>query len=327
VVHLRSLRPEFVRDAFPRYRITHMALVPMILRNLETGLRRRFDELPPLRRAALEAARGTYRLLARGRPRPALARRLLRPVHDAFGGKLEALFVGGAYTDPDTIRFFHGLGIAVANGYGLTEAGTALTLDDLSPPRPDTVGVPLPGVELEIDAPGPDGVGEVLAKSATVMKGYLDEPALTAETIEDGWLRTGDLGRMVDGALQIVGRKKNMIVTAGGKNVYPEDVEVAYEGLPVKELCLFAAGYVWPGPGAGERLVLAVRRDAESPPEARILEEVAARNRALPEYQRATGVLFVDGDFPRTASMKVKRAELARHLGDHTGPDEVRDLP
>jgi long-chain acyl-CoA synthetase len=313
VVHLRTLRPEFVREAFTRYRITHMALVPMILKNLETGLRARLAELPPARRAVFGGMRRLNGVLSGGRPRPALARRLLRPVHDAFGGRLEALFVGGAYTDPETLRFFHRLGIAVANGYGLTEAGTAITLDRLDPPR--------------IDSAGPDGIGEVAVRSPMVMKGYLDDPELTGETIRDGWLFTGDLGRLVDGgALQLVGRKKNMIVTEGGKNVYPEDVEIAYEGLPVKELCLFAAHYLWPGQARDERLVLVARRE-DGVEDAQVLEEVAARNRRLPEYKRAGGVLFRDADFPRTASMKVRRPLLARDLSEHTASHQMCDLP
>ena len=89
---------------------------------------------------------------------------------------------------------------------------------------------PLPGTELRIVDPDAHGVGEVTVRGGTVMAGYLDDPALTAETIVDGWLRTGDLGRVdSDGNLRLLGRKKNMIVTEGGKNVYPEDVEAAFE--------------------------------------------------------------------------------------------------
>src|SRR5438477_12834788 len=122
------------------------------------------------------------------------------------------------------------LGIPVANGYGLTEAGTALTLNDFKPFRPDTVGKPLPGVELRILKPDSEGIGEVAVHSKTVMSHYLDDPELTAETIVNGWLRTGALGRFDgSGPLQLFGRKKNMIVTAGGKNIYPEDIENAFD--------------------------------------------------------------------------------------------------
>ena len=150
VVHLRTLRPEFVRDAFVRYRITYVALVPMILKNLEKGLRAKFDELPKWKRALLDTMIATNRLLTRRRPNVRLSRMLLRNVHRGFGGELLALITGGAFIEPSTTQFFYDLGLPVVNGYGLTEAGTALTLNDLKPFRADTVGKPLPGVELRI---------------------------------------------------------------------------------------------------------------------------------------------------------------------------------
>lgn len=324
VVHLRTLRPEFVKAAFPKYKITHMALVPMVLGNLENGLRQRIDELPPLRKAAFHVLRRTNGLLSGGKPNPKIARKLLGPIHQGFGGRLEALFVGGAYTNPSTLRFFHDLGIPVANGYGLTEAGTAVTLDRLNPPRPDSVGVPLPGVEIDIADPDPEGVGEIRVKSDTIMAGYLDDPQLTAESFDEGWLRTGDLGRLVDGSLQIMGRRKNMIVTAGGKNVYPEDVEVAYAGLPAKEICIFAAHYLWPEEARDERLVLVLRRDPDRPEsDEELVTQVAERNRRVADYKRVAGVILWDQDFPRTASMKIKRPLLAEQLTAQSSPDAI----
>jgi long-chain acyl-CoA synthetase len=217
VVHLRTLRPEFVRDAFVRYRITYVALVPMILKNLERGLRANFDELPGWKRGLLNAMIATNKLLTRSHPRVKLSRMLLPGVHRAFGGELLALITGGAFMDPSTMQFFYDLGIPVVNGYGLTEAGTALTLNDLKPFRADTVGKPLPGVELRILNPDAEAVGEVAAHSKTIMSHYLDDPELTLATIVDGWLLTGDLGRFDrSGHLQLLGRKKNMIVTEGG---------------------------------------------------------------------------------------------------------------
>ena len=170
-----------------------------------------------------------------------MSRALLGQVHRAFGGELLALITGGAFMEPSTMQFFYDLGIPVVNGYGLTEAGTALTLNDLKPFRGDTVGKPLPGVELRVLSPNEEGVGEIAARSKTVMSRYLDDAELTLETIVDGWLLTGDLGRFdKSGHLQLFGRKKNMIVTEGGKNIYPEDIETVFEGLPVKEYCVLS---------------------------------------------------------------------------------------
>jgi long-chain acyl-CoA synthetase len=316
VVHLRTLRPEFVRDAFPRYKITYMALVPLVLKNLEKGLRDRFAALPAGKRLMLNALIALNRALSWRRPHLRVSRLLLGQVHAAFGGELRALFVGGAFTEPATLQFFYDLGIAVANGYGLTEAGTAITLNDFKPFRPDTVGRPLSGMEVRIVEPAADGIGEVAVRSQTLMSQYLDEPELTAGTLRDGWLYTGDLGRMdSSGHLQLFGRKKNMIVTAGGKNIYPEDIENAFEGLAVKEYCIFAANYIWAERGlGGEQLVIVLRLDGGTEVSDALRADLAARNRRLPDFKRVHGYVLWEQDFPRTASLKIKRHELAEAI-------------
>jgi long-chain acyl-CoA synthetase len=321
VVHLRTLRPEYIREALPRYLISYMAVVPMVLKSLQAALQQRFDALPPLRRRCLGLLIAVHRGLTRRRPRPWLARRLFPQIHAAFGGRLKALFVGGAFSEPQMLHFFNDVGIPVVNGYGLTEAGTALTLGRLRPFRPDTVGKPLPGVDIRIDQPDADGVGEVLARSPALMTGYLDDPELTAATIVGGWLHTGDSGRLdSDGHLQLVGRKRNMIVTPGGKNIYPEDVEGAFSGL-----CVFAADYIWPRRGlAGEQLVAVLHVDSAGervPPD--LLQELSARNNRLLDFKRVSGCVVWNRDFPRTASMKIRRDELARAIGQARSREEA----
>ncbi|MGB6875522.1 MAG: AMP-binding protein [Candidatus Acidiferrales bacterium] len=320
VVHLRTLRPEFIREAFTRYRITYITVVPMILKNLERGLRERFAALPPARRRMLDRLIATNRALTRRRPHLWLSRLLLRSVHQAFGGELRAMFVGGAFTEPATLQFLYDLGIPVGNGYGLTEAGTVITLNDFKPFRADTVGKALPGTEVRIGNAGSDGIGEVAARSKTIMSQYLDDPELTAATIVDGWLMTGDLGKLdASGHLQLFGRKKNMIVTEGGKNVYPEDIENSFESLRVKEFCVFAANYIWPQRTmVGEQLVLVVRVDDASQSTGELRSQIAERNRHLPDFKRISGYLLWTRDFPRTASMKIKREVLAEDIRAET---------
>ena len=154
-------------------------------------------------------------------------------------------------------------------------------------------------------------------RSKTVMRGYLDDPEMTAETIVDGWLMTGDLGRFdADGHLQLFGRKKNMIVTEEGKNIYPEDMENVFEGLPVKEFCVFAANYLWPQRTmVGEQLILAIHLEPGQTLTNELRQEITARNNRLLNYKRIRGIVMVDEDFPRTASMKIKRNALAERLG------------
>jgi long-chain acyl-CoA synthetase len=328
VVHLRTLRPEFVRDAFVRYKITHVSLVPMVLKNLERGLRAKFEALSALKRFVLDYFIALNKSFTRGRPNLKLSRRLLPQVHNGFGGDLVAMFTGGAFVEPSTLEFFYELGIPVANGYGLTEAGTVLTVNDLKPFRADTVGKPLPGVELRILNPDSEGIGEVAAHSKTVMSHYLDDPELTAETIVDGWLLTGDLGRFDGkGHLQLFGRKKNMIVTEGGKNIYPEDIETTFEGTPVKEYCIFAANYLWPEKTLGrEMLVIALRLEEGQEFASALKDEIISRNRRLPDFKRVGGYLIWEKDFPRTASMKIKRAMLAEEIGKSRERTVVSEL-
>jgi long-chain acyl-CoA synthetase len=316
VVHLRTLRPDYIRDAFTRYKITYMSLVPMVLKNLERGLRQRFDELPRACRKVLNGLIGLNRALTRRRPHLRISRTLLPQVHNAFGGALRALFVGGAFTEPGTLQFFYDLGILVGNGYGCTEAGTAITLNDFKPFRADTVGRPLPGMEVKILNPDAEGIGEVAVRSKTVMSHYLDDPEMTAETISQGWLLTGDLGRMdPNGHLQLFGRKKNMIVTEEGKNIYPEDIETVFEGLPVKEYCVFAANYLWPARTmTGEQLLLVVHPEPGKTITDELRADIFERNRRLLNFKRISGTLAWERDFPLTASLKIKRGELAEQI-------------
>src|SRR3984957_19923253 len=316
VVHLRTLRPEFVREAFTKYKITYVSLVPLVLKNLQKGLQARFEALTSGKRRFFDALVGVNKALTKSRPRLGLSRMLLKQVHSAFGGGLRAIIVGGAFTESQTLQFFYDLGIPVANGYGLTEAGTAITVNDLRPFRADTVGKPRPGMSVRIVEPDKDGIGEVQVQSRTVMAGYLNEPELTAETIVDGWLHTGDLGRFDrTGHLQLFGRKKNMIVTEEGKNIYPEDIEAVFEPLPVKEFCVFAANYIWPQRSmVGEQLLLVIHLEQGQTYNDEMKKAVSFLNGRLLNYKRVHGIVVFEDDFPRTASLKIKRNVLAEQL-------------
>ena len=191
VVHQRTLRPEFLRSTMQRYGVTHMALVPLILAAFEESHRRaarrrsrRWAQAP--RRRARRAQRDAHRASDRG---PSLSRRLLKPdPRRPSAGELELLFCGGAFVDRERAELFYRLGIPVVIGYGLTEACTVATVNDLQPFRADSVGRPVDGVEVRIHEPGPDGVGEVWVRGRTVMRGYLDDPELTARDDHRGRL-------------------------------------------------------------------------------------------------------------------------------------------
>src|SRR6202042_3965728 len=159
---------------------------------------------------------------------------------------------------------------------------------DLKPFRADTVGKPLPGMQIRIVNPDADGIGEVSVRCKTGMAGYLNEPEMTSQTIVDGWLLTGDLGRLDStGHLQLFGRKKNMIVTEEGKNIYPEDIENVFEGLPLKEFSVFAANYLWPQRTmVGEQLVIVAHPEGGRAIDEPLRADISERNRRLLNYKR-----------------------------------------
>ena len=328
VVHQRSLRPQFVRATLKEYGITHIALVPTILKNLEKRLRERLDDLPDWQRIVVDNVKRANAMLTAKKPRPEVSRKLLGPIHDELGGRLKLIVAGGTFVDRDMAEFFYDLGIPIAIGYGLTEACTVITVNDLSPFRGDTVGKPVDGVEVEIRDANEDGIGEVWVRGRTVMKGYLDAPELTAESLVDGWLRTGDLGSIdVSGHLKLVGRAKNMIVTEGGKNIYPEDIESAFEDLPdCEEFCVFAANYVWPKQTmVGEQLMIVVRPEGDSATD-ELKAEIAKRNHRLPDFKRLAAYAVLEDEFPKTASQKIKRNVLADQLRTHDRDDVLRPI-
>ena len=322
VAHQRTLRPEYLADTMKRYRVTHTALVPRILKNLREKLEEQLDTRPEWQRTAVHALSQLNDAATMRTPKPWLSRALLKPIHDRFGGRLRMIFAGGAFVDPDLANYFYKLGIPVVIGYGLTETVAVLTLNDLKPFRADTVGAPVPGIEVEVRDRDASGVGEVWVRSRTIMQGYYRAPELTREVLVDGWFRTGDLGHLdASGHLHLVGRAKNMIVTEGGKNIYPEDIESVFDAVPCEELCVFAQRYIWREQelrGEGLCVVVRLKKDGSLD---ETLSAIQSANRRLADFKRVSTYAVLTQEFPRTASMKVKRAELAQHVRDaHQAP-------
>ena len=325
IVHQRSLRPEFIFDSMKRHRISHMALVPLILTAFERAIRERIDSLEPWKRVALDRLMDLNQALTDARPNHGLSRRLLKPIHDAFGGNLKLFFCGGAFVDQERAEFFYRLGIPVVIGYGLTEACTVVTANDLKPFRADSVGGVLSGLEVRIVAPDVHGIGQVQVRGPTLMSGYLNDPEQTAASFDGDWLRTGDLGYLdASYHLHLVGRSKNMIVTAGGKNIYPEDIEQAFAAAPCDEFAVFATNYIWPDRSlVDEQLIVVIRGSQDKQNLQATLDSL---NKRLPDFKRVSGYISWRDDFPRTASMKLKRQVLAEQLRTAVARDEIIGL-
>ncbi|HEY7676246.1 MAG TPA: AMP-binding protein, partial [Candidatus Methylomirabilis sp.] len=309
ITYLPSVNSAQVLAAMRERGITMLLGVPRLYQLVAQGIEDRLAAAGPGARRAARALAGL------GAVSGMRARRALHwHVHRAFGGRVRLLVSGGAPLDPELFDRFRALGFTLCEGYGLTEAAPVVTVNPPARPRRGAVGLPLPNVELRIENPDPDGVGEIVVRGPNVMRGYFGQPDLTAAALRDGWLHTGDLGRRgADGTLYITGRLKDVIVTPAGLTVSPEDVEGLYRDLPgVREACV--VGMPCPG-GAGEEVHLAVV--AEGGPvvdRTEILRAIDARSQAAPSHRRVQRVHFLPGELPKTATLKVKRGEVRRVL-------------
>ena len=240
---------------------------------------------------------------------PVLDRLVRRKVQARFGGRLVAVISGGARLDPAVGRFFDALGVPLLQGYGQTEAGPVVSVNPPGRARNTTVGPPLPGVEVRLAADD----GEILVRGGLVMDGYWNQPDATAAALQDGWLHTGDVGRMdADGYITITDRKKDIIVLSGGENVSPARVEGLLMADPrVAQAVVTGDGQA----GLSALLVPGADGDARS-----VAEAVAAVNKTLSVTERirrhALVPPFTVENGLLTPSQKIKRAAVLRaHAG------------
>lgn len=165
-----------------------------------------------------------------------IRRKMMKPVLDSFAPNLRVLIAGGAPMSKDAIKGFLNLGINLLQGYGLTETSPVLAGENDKYKKLGSVGFPLPGIDIKIDNPNEEKIGEIIAKAPTVMLGYFANEEATSEVLKDGWFYTGDLGYIdKDGFLFVTGRKKDVIVLKNGKNIYPEELEILINKLPYVE--------------------------------------------------------------------------------------------
>lgn len=247
-----------------------------------------------------------------------------RAVHQSFGGKLRLAVSAGASFDADVARNFHRLGFTILQGYGLTETSGAATVTRFEDNKIGSVGTPLNGIEVKIDQPNDEGVGEVLIRGSIVMSGYYKNPEANREAFTaDGWFRSGDLGRMdKQRHLYIAGRRKDVVKLPSGKNVFPEDVEAHYEQSPfVSEVCVLGVKDENSEFKRAEKLCAVVvpnfeylRRQHIANAREWVVWELENLGRELPEYQRVHDFVLRAEPLPRTTTRKLKRFELAGQI-------------
>jgi len=259
-----------------------------------------------------------------------LRRTLFRRLHERFGGAVRILIVGGAAPNPAVAEGLRSLGFTFIQGYGLTETSPIVALNRLRKFRDDAAGVPLPNLEVRIAEPDEEGRGEILVRGPSVMLGYYRNEEATRQVLRDGWFATGDYGSLDrDGFLHVSGRKKNVIVAANGKNVFPEEIEDLVNAIP---LVLESVVHGARGPTGDEEISVVVVPNAEAVYlEAgkegsevtrewiaeRIDREVRALNRRLPLYKQIRQVRIQDREFEKTTTQKIKRYLLRQEETTH----------
>jgi len=319
VTYLPELTGEAISSALKKGRVTAIVGVPALWDLLRRRLFQRFADKSPILEALMKVvAAGNFEL--RSRTGIDLGVLAFLPVHEGFGGRIRYLISGGSALPADVMKAFYGMGFNFFEGYGLTETAPVLTVTSpKEKPIAGSVGRPLPGVEVKIaDPDAATGIGEVIARGRNVMAGYWENADATADAIKDGWFHTGDLGRFDEkGNLYLVGRSKDIIVDANGKNVYPDEIEELYTGSDyVKELSVVGVP-----DGIGEQVVCAVVPDLDHEPalsraeiEAKIEEHFRKVSTDLPIWKRVRGVHFWEGDLPKSAKRSVKRREVAAEI-------------
>ncbi len=312
IAYLEELTPDSLGDELKKGHTTCMVGVPALWDLLRRRILAPFADRSP-RAEDLMVALVDALYLLRDDTGVNLGPALFLPVHTALGGRLRYLISGASAISESTWKTFRGLGFQMAQGYGLTEAAPVLTVTSPTGRPPlGSVGKPLPGVSLRIHEPDASGVGEVMARGPNVMAGYYRNEKATAEVLTpEGWLMTGDLGRLDgDGNLFLVGRRKEVIVDSGGKNIYPDEIEEIYATPLARELVVVGL------PDGAAEQVAAVVVARESGPEARAAIEAHFREvgNTLSITKRVKTVEFREEALPRTATRKARRAEIVRWL-------------
>ncbi|MGC2235375.1 MAG: AMP-binding protein [Pyrinomonadaceae bacterium] len=315
ITYLDELSAEVLSHAIENGHVTGMVGVPalweMLHRRIKTRLRERGDWFADLADNVIE-----FNAWVRDNTPFNLGPIIFFPIHQGMGGRMRYLISGGSALSEKVQKDLHGLGFTVLEGYGLTESSPVLTVA-----RPGnkllrgSVGKPLPGIEVKIESPDENGVGEVLARGQNIMLGYYNNDEATEAVLQDRWLKTGDLGKLdEDGNLFIVGRSKDVIIDSNGKNIYPDEIEDHYgKSAFIKELSIVGL----PDDDGGEKISALVVPDYEydialsrAETNKKVEEHFREVSASLPFFKRVKVLHLTPFELPRTATRKVKRPEV-----------------
>ncbi len=293
---------------------THMLAVPLIFEQMHKKILKQADQKgqgKKLRKGIeLSHKHKLYNY-------PEVTKRMFAALHAATGGRMRLFISGGAAIDPKVIEDFEAMGITMIQGYGMTENAPIIAVNRDRCSKSDAAGFPMPGTEIRIVDPDENGIGEVICRGPSVMLGYYNNPEETEAVLKDGWLYTGDYGRMDDeDYLYICGRKKNVIVTKNGKNVFPEDVEYyLLKSDYIEEVLVMGVEE----PKTGDTVIKAsiypnyslIESEMGSVSEEELQKFfkgiVDHANEEMPLYKRVKRITIRSTEFEKTTTRKIKR--------------------
>ena len=312
VYYTTSLKPKDIMGILREKHVEFMLVVPAFLKLLKAGIEKELKAAPK----SVQTAFKTMYELAKFIPSYKVRKMMFKKIHDNLGGKFFGCISGGAPLDLEVADFFERIGIKVYQGYGLSETSPVVSVNIHKRNEMASVGPALKHFEARIDEKN----GELLLRGPSVMKGYHNQPEMTAEVIDaDGWLHTGDIARIdKDGYIFITGRIKNMIVLQGGKKVFPEEVEAILEKSEyIAEVCVLGTSRTFGSKDGTEEVTAVVVPKSDlyetmSPEEIenKIKADVKSLSERLAQYKRPTNVVISKEELPKTTTRKVKRNDV-----------------
>lgn len=313
VYYTQSLKPKDILSIMREKEVNFMIVVPAFLKLLKSGIEAEINNGPKSVKIAFKIMYN----IAKRIPSYTIRKLMFKKIHDKFGGKFSGCIAGGAPLDISIGEFFETIGIKVYQGYGLSETSPVVSVNYDKRNVMASVGRPLKSFEAKIDSAS----GEIMLRGPAVMKGYYNQPDMTADVIEpDGWLHTGDMGRIdKDGHIFITGRIKNMIVLSGGKKVFPEEVEAVLEKSQYfSEVCVLGASRAGGAKDGTEDIAAVIvpsddliKKVTEEKELNRIIrDEVKYLSNQLAPYKRPINIVITKEPLPKTTTRKVKRKEV-----------------
>lgn len=312
VYYTQSLKPKDILSIMREKQIEFMIVVPAFLRLLKTAIEANINKSSPIEKSVFKFLYHFAKFV----PFYELKKILFKKIHDEFGGEFIGCISGGAPLDVEVGKFFERIGIRVYQGYGLSETSPVVSVNTDKRNDLASVGRPLKQYKTRIDKE----TGELQLRGASVMKGYYNQPELTAQTFtEDGWLHTGDIARIgKDNHIYITGRIKNMIVLSGGKKVFPEEVESVLEKSDyIAEVCVLGLSRAFGVKDNTEEIVAVVvpkaylyTQHSDSEVEQIVRADIKSLSQRLTAYKRPVSIIVSKDSLPQTTTRKIKRKDV-----------------